>query len=146
MAKQKATISPVSSRIKAFIVDTFIILMPILYIAAYVILDGKDDFQRSQMAILVCNMTFGVIYALFVSISAQTPGYKSQQIYLINLKTGQRIGFTIAILRYICFIFAGFSIIGIILCFFRKDNLNIHDLLTNTAPVVKKDNPNNTKS
>jgi len=74
---------------------------------------------------------------LFFSIKAQTPGYKAQEIYLINLQTGKKLGLFHAILRQICFAFAGFSIIGLCLCFFRKDKLNLHDIITHSAAVQK---------
>lgn len=138
MAKQKAVIASVPSRIKAFITDVFFILMPILYITTYAVLDGKNEFQNNQLAIFITNFLFGVIICLFQSIKAQTPGYKSQDIYLVNLKNGQKLGFFHALLRYICFVLAGFSLVGICLCFFRKDKLNLHDLLTNSAAVSKK--------
>lgn len=138
MSKQKAIISPVLSRIKAFVIDMFVILMPILYIVTYAVLDGKEDFQHSQTAIFACNAAFGVICALFFAIKAQTPGYKAQQIYLVNLQNGQKISFLHAILRYVYFVLAGFSVVGLLLCFFRKDRLNLHDMLTKSAPVIKK--------
>ncbi|WP_169975700.1 MULTISPECIES: RDD family protein [unclassified Campylobacter] len=138
MAKQKAVIASIPSRIKAFITDVFFILIPILYITTYAVLDGKNEFQNNQLAIFITNFLFGVIICLFQSIKAQTPGYKSQDIYLVNLKNGQKLGFFHALLRYICFVLAGFSLVGICLCFFRKDKLNLHDLLTNSAAVSKK--------
>ncbi|MDL0089298.1 RDD family protein [Campylobacter gastrosuis] len=138
MSKQRVNIAPITARIKAFIVDMFMILMPILYIATYVVLDGKDDFKGSQIAIFICNALFGVFLSIFFSLKAQTPGYKSQQIYLISLKTGRKISFFHAIFRYICFVLAGFSLVGLLLCFFRKDRLNFHDIITNSAAVIKK--------
>ncbi|CAD7288009.1 RDD family protein [Campylobacter suis] len=136
--KQKAIIAPITSRIKAFVIDMFIIMMPILYIATYVVLDGKDEFLHSQLTIGVCQALFGVICALFFTLKAQTPGYKAQQIYLINLKTGRKISLIHAIFRYICFVLAGFSVVGLLICFFRKDRLNLHDILTSTSAVYKK--------
>ena len=128
MPKQKAVIAPVWLRVKAFIIDMFVILMPILYFTTYVVL-----------SIAACNAAFGLIMCLFFSIGAQTPGYKAQQIYLINLQNGRKIGFLHAILRYVCFVVAGFSIVGLLLCFLRKDRLNLHDILTHSAAVCKKE-------
>ncbi|MCD8212881.1 MAG: RDD family protein [Campylobacter sp.] len=138
MAKQKSSIASIPLLIKSFIIDMFIILMPILYFTTYVILGGKSEFASNQLAIGVCNVAFGAIISVFFSVSAQTPGYKAQQIYLVNLKNGHKIGFFHAVLRYICFIIAGFSVIGLMLCFFRKDRLNLHDILTHSAAVSKK--------
>ena len=138
MAKTKAGIAPIFLRIKAFIVDMFFIAMPLLYITTYLILGSKEAFQENQFAIAIVWAIYGFITSIFIAKSAQTPGYKFSQIYLIDLKTGRKISFFKAFLRFVCFILAGFSIVGLFLCFFRKDKLNLHDLLTQTAPVIKK--------
>ncbi|MBP3206847.1 MAG: RDD family protein [Campylobacter sp.] len=138
MAKTKAGIAPIFLRIKAFIVDMFFIAMPLLYITTYLILGSKEAFQENQFAIAIVWAIYGLITSVFIAKSAQTPGYKFAQIYLIDLKTGRKISFFKAFLRFVCFILAGFSIVGLFLCFFRKDKLNLHDLLTQTAPVIKK--------
>ncbi|MDA3080049.1 MULTISPECIES: RDD family protein [unclassified Campylobacter] len=138
MAKTKAGIAPIFLRIKAFIVDMFFIAMPLLYITTYLVLGSKEAFQENQFAIAIVWAIYGLITSIFIAKSAQTPGYKFSQIYLIDLKTGRKISFFKAFLRFVCFILAGFSIMGLFLCFFRKDKLNLHDLLTQTAPVIKK--------
>ena len=137
MAKQKAKIAPIWARVKASIIDLFIIGMPILYATAYLLLDGKEAFLQNQLAIFGANSLISFIMCLFFSIKAQTPGYKAQEIYLINLQTGKKLGLFHAILRQICFVFAGFSVIGLCLCFFRKDKLNLHDIITHSAAVQK---------
>ena len=137
MAKQKAKIAPIWARVKASIIDLFIIGMPILYATAYLLLDAKEAFLQNQLAIFGANSLISFIMCLFFSIKAQTPGYKAQEIYLINLQTGKKLGLLHAILRQICFAFAGFSIIGLCLCFFRKDKLNLHDIITHSAAVQK---------
>lgn len=136
--KQKAKIAPVFFRIKAFIVDMFAIAMPLLYITTYLIMGSKDNFQSNQIAIFGVWLVYGIITSIFFYKTAQTPGYKFSQIYLIDLTTGKKIAFFRAFGRFVLFIIAGFSMIGLCLCLFRKDRLNLHDLLTRTAAVVKK--------
>lgn len=136
--KQKAKIAPVFFRIKAFIVDMFFIAMPLLYLTTYLIMGSKEKFQSNQFAIFGVWIVFGIIISIFFSKTAQSPGYKFSQIYLIDLQTGRKITFSRAFLRFILFVIAGFSMAGLMLCFFRKDRLNLHDLLTKTAAVVKK--------
>lgn len=139
MAKQKAVIAPIFSRIKAFIIDIFLISMPLLYFTTYAVLGSKENFQKSQIAILLVWLVYGIITSLFFSLKAQTPGYKSQQIYLIDIKTGKKISFFRAFLRYLIFIFGATFLFGILMCFFRKDRLNLHDILTNSTPAKKKE-------
>lgn len=138
MAKQKAVIAPISLRIKAFIIDIFIISMPLLYFTTYVVLGSKESFQNNQIAILIVWLIYGIITSLFFSKKAQTPGYKSQEIYLIDIGTGKKISFLKAFLRYLIFLFGATFLFGILMCFFRKDRLNLHDILTNSTPAKKK--------
>ncbi|MCR8699598.1 RDD family protein [Campylobacter ureolyticus] len=139
MAKQKAVIAPISLRIKAFIIDIFIISMPLLYFTTYVVLGSKESFQNNQIAILIVWLIYGIITSLFFSKKAQTPGYKSQEIYLIDIGTGKKISFLKAFLRYLIFLFGATFLFGILMCFFRKDRLNLHDILTNSTPAKKKE-------
>ncbi|MGF7442366.1 RDD family protein [Campylobacter concisus] len=139
MAKQKAKIAPIWARAKAFVIDLFIIGMPIFYATTYLVLDGKEAFLHNQIAIFGANSLISFMMCLFFSIKAQTPGYKAQEIYLINLKTGRKLSFFHTILRQICFAFAGFSILGLCLCFFRKDKLNLHDIITHSAAVQRSE-------
>ena len=138
LAKQKAQLATIGTRVKAFITDLFLIGMPIYYLTTYVFLDGKDDFLHKQTAIFGANFAVALICCAFFAIKAQTPGYRSQNIYLIDLRSGRKLGFARVLLRYICFLLAGVSVVGLCLCFFRKDALNLHDLLTHSAAVCKK--------
>ena len=112
--------------------------MPIFYLTTYVFLGGKDDFLHNQTAIFAANLAIGLICCAFFAVKAQTPGYRSQNIYLIDLRTGRKLSFVRVLLRYVYFLVAGASIVGLFLCFFRKDTLNLHDLLTHSAAVCKK--------
>ncbi|NLK66521.1 MAG: RDD family protein [Campylobacteraceae bacterium] len=137
MAKQKGVIAPISSRIKAFILDIFLLAMPLLYFTTYVVLGTKEEFQSNQLAVFIVWIVYGIITTLFFVKSAQTPGYRSQNIYLIDLKTGKKAKFEKVFLRYILFILGSTFIVGVVMCFFRKDKLNLHDFITGTAPLLK---------
>lgn len=136
--KIKVALAPISLRVKAFIIDIFLIAMPILYITTYLVLDGKDDFRSNQTAIFVCNVLYAIIICIFFAIKAQSPGYKSQNIYLINIRTGKRLSFIHVAIRFLCFVLAGFSFFGLLMVFFRTDKLALHDLMSHSAAVYKK--------
>ena len=108
MAKQKAVIAPVFLRIKAFIVDMFFIAMPLFYITTYLVLGSKEAFQSNQIAIALIWLAYGAICAVFYAKSAQSPGYKFSNIYLIDLRSGRKVSFFRAFLRFLCFILACF--------------------------------------
>ena len=120
MAKQKARLASIGARAKAFVADLFLIGMPIFYLTTYVFLGGKDDFLHNQTAIFAANLAIGLICCAFFAVKAQTPGYRSQNIYLIDLRTGRKLSFVRVLLRYVYFLVAGASIVGLVLCFFRS--------------------------
>jgi len=126
-------------RIKAFITDMFMIYAPILYIITYLFLDGKEDFQASQIAPLIGVSIYGLIYAFLVSRFGQTPGKKAYIIKIVDVKTRENIGFFRAIIRFIAFLFTATTFLGLFLPFYRKDNRALHDLLCNTVVIALKE-------
>jgi len=130
-------VSPLA-RIKAFITDMFMIMMPIMYITTYIIMDGKDDFQASDMAHWITMAVYGSIIIAFWVFKGQTPGFKAYDIILVDDKTQQKLGVVKATLRYILFIFSAVSIIGFLLPFFRKDKKTFQDLVMQTSVIDDK--------
>lgn len=126
-------------RIKAFLIDMFLINMPILYFTTYVILGSKEAFQQNNFAIFTCTLIFGVVLSVFFSVKGQSPGYKAYEIKLIDDKTKEPPNFLKALFRYFCFILAFATLIGVFMIFFRKDDKNLHDILSKTH--VIKINP-----
>ena len=120
-------------RIKAFIVDMFMIYTPILYIITYIFMDGKDDFLSSDLAPLIAVVLYGIIYAIFVSRTGQTPGKKAYDIKIIHNSENNKISFFYAFLRFIAFLFTAATLLGLLLPFYRKDKKALHDLLLNTT-------------
>ncbi len=123
-------------RIKAFITDMFMIMMPIMYITTYIILDGKDSFQGSEMARWITMGVYGIIVVVLWVIKGQTPGFKAYDLILIEDKTKKTLGIIPAILRYFMFIVSAISIIGVLLPFFRKDKKTLQDLVMNTSVII----------
>ena len=122
-------------RIKSFIIDMFMIMMPIMYITTYVILDGKDALQNNDMATWITSAIYGIIVIAFWYKSGQTPGFKGYELKLIDNTTKQIPSLQKIVLRYILFLVSAISIIGILLPFFRKDKKTFQDLATNTSVV-----------
>ena len=122
-------------RIKAFITDMFMIYIPILYVITYVALDGKDSFQESTIGQSVGVSIYGFVYAAFLAKSGQTPGKKAYIIKVVDIKTGDKISFLRALLRFIAFLFTAATLLGLLLPLVRKDNRMLHDLLVNTVVI-----------
>jgi len=122
-------------RIKAFITDMFMIMMPIMYITTYVILDGKESFQGSEIARWATMILYGFIVVILWVKKGQTPGFKAYDLKLIDDKTQQTLSVGKAILRYIMFVVSAVSIIGFVIVFFRKDKKTFQDLVMQTSVV-----------
>ncbi len=136
--KPKYIYAKYTDRIKAFITDMFMIYAPILYITAYLIMDGKDDFQSSELAPLLGVTIYGLIYAFLLSKFGQTPGKKAYEIKVVDDKTGEYIGFFRSAFRFVAFLFTATTLLGLFLPFYRKDNKGLHDLICGTIVVTQK--------
>ncbi|MBN2782506.1 MAG: RDD family protein [Campylobacterales bacterium] len=128
-----------TDRIKAFITDMFMIYAPILYIITYVFLDGKDEFQASQLAPLIGVTMYGLIYATLVSKLAQTPGKKAYTIKIVDDTTLEKISFLRALWRFIAFLFSATTLIGLLIPFYRKDKKSLHDIIASTIVIEEND-------
>jgi len=129
------TISPIFSRFKAFVTDTFMILMPLMYFVFYVVMGSREEFSANMILgwLYIFIPHFFIIMILWY-IKGQTPGYKSQDIKIVDKKL-QKPSIEKLLLRYIIFFISVPAIIGVVLCFFRKDKKNLHDLLSGTMPI-----------
>lgn len=134
--KQKAKIATRFDRFKAFVIDIFLIYVPILYIS-YFLLGSKEAFLQNQGVIFICSISFGILQAVFFALKAQSPGLKAYDLYIIDSESGTKLSFLRLIYRYILFILSLGIIIGLFSTFFRKDGLMIHDLLSSSCIVHK---------
>lgn len=125
-----------ATKIKAFLTDSFMLLMPIMYVVFYLIMDGREDFEAHMLAgwiyILAPLVT---IQTLFMLKSAQTPGYRAYGLKIIDETTGGKPAAGIILFRNLCAILSFFSFFGWIMMFFRKDHKTLHDLLSHTAVI-----------
>ena len=141
-AKKEKDLSSYAStglKIKAFITDTFMLLMPIMYVVFYLIMDGREGFaQEKLLGWIYIFVPLIIIQTLFMYFTGQTPGYKAYNITLIDEHTKEKPSFFIILFRNVSAILSLFTILGWALMFFRKDNKNLHDLLSATAVVNKK--------
>ena len=133
--KQSVMYARYTDKIKGFITDMFMIYVPILYIIAYVVLNGKDEFQASGIAQFAAVALYAVIYAIFIARTGQTPGKKAYSMKVVDAKSFKNISFFRALWRFIAFLFTATTLLGLLLPFYRKDRRALHDLLSSTAEV-----------
>jgi uncharacterized RDD family membrane protein YckC len=135
--KIKVVYANYPQRIKALITDMFMIYAPILYIIAYLVMGGKEEFQASQLAPLIGVTLYALIYAILISRFGQTPGKKAYKLKVVDDTTYEKISFFRALLRFISFLFSATILIGLIFPFYRKDKKALHDIICSTVEIVE---------
>lgn len=132
-------------RLVAFVTDMFMINMPILYVATYLVLGSKEAFLENQVAIFICVALFGIVLSIFFALSGQTPGYKYAGLRLINKSDSNDLSeskpnpsFLIAFLRYLLWIVSVVSIVGVLMALFRKDSRTFYDVVCKTQVISVK--------
>ncbi|MDQ7086263.1 MAG: RDD family protein [Sulfurovum sp.] len=124
-------------KIKAFLTDAFMLVMPIMYIVFYFIMEGREEFAQDKiLGWMYILMPLVIIQTLFMYKTGQTPGYRNYRITLIDENTQQKPSILIILFRNLLAILSLFSVIGWILMFFRKDHKTLHDLLSATAVII----------
>ncbi len=129
----------IPDKIKAFLTDMFMIMMPLAYTVTYIIMNGREDMQSSLVGRNSLWIVYGIIMILFWSIKGQTPGYKAYNLKLIDEKTKDKPSFLKSFLRYIYFVISSTIIVGEIIAFFREDKKTLHDLLSGTYVIKLPD-------
>ncbi len=129
----------IGDKIKAFITDLFMLLMPFLYFVIYLIMGSREEFQHNMaigwLYILIPNF---IIVVTFFFKKGQTPGCKAYEIKLVNRDDDNLPPLSAIILRYYIELISFITIIGIFVPFFRKDKKSLQDLISATQ-LVKTD-------
>ena len=127
-------------KIKAFLTDAFMLVMPIMYVVFYLIMDGREGFSEHKfLGWIYILIPLVIVQTLFMHFTGQTPGYRAYNITLIDENTQKKPSFPIILFRNLSAILSLFTILGWALMFFRKDNKTLHDLLSATAIVNTHD-------
>jgi uncharacterized RDD family membrane protein YckC len=126
------------SKFKSFLLDSFMLLMPIMYIVFYLLMGSREAFSEHKIyGWIEIIVPFVLIQTLLFFKLGQTPGYKAYNLYLIDEQTKQKPSLGVILFRNACAILSFFSIFGWIMMFFRKDYKTLHDILSNTAVIQK---------
>ena len=121
---------------KAFLTDSFMILMPVMYIIIYLGFGSLQNVAQHRGATWAAILgVLGLIVVLLYTIKGQTPGLKAYNLKVIDIQTKKKPSFISSILRYVFFTINFFSIFGLAYSLFRKDRRGLHDLLSGTAIV-----------
>jgi uncharacterized RDD family membrane protein YckC len=126
----------VPDRIKAFITDQFMLMMPILYIVFYLIMGSREEFAANMMMgwvyIIIPNF---IIVVLFLRLKGQTPGAKAYGMKLVD-RQGEIPSTMAIVFRYYIELLGFITIIGVFIPFFRKDRRSLQDIISATHFIV----------
>jgi len=127
-------------RVKSFIIDCFMIYTPILYVMTYFIYGGAEEFRENEEAHIYALLLFLSIDSLLNgSRKLSTPGKKAYEQSVVDINSGERLGFFRYLLRGVIFLFFSALLIGFAVPFYRKDRRGIHDVLTNSVLTERRD-------
>jgi len=129
------------NRIKAFITDSFMLVMPLMYIVFYLVFSDREGFaEHKLLGWIYILLPLVIMQILFLVLSiGQTPGMRAYNITLIDMKSGKKPAVGIIIYRQMLSLLSLF-VFGWATMFFRKDSRTLHDLLSGTT-LLQLDKP-----
>uniref|UniRef100_UPI004048C68E RDD family protein n=1 Tax=Aliarcobacter sp. TaxID=2321116 RepID=UPI004048C68E len=135
----KSDLASLPSRLKAFLLDTFLITTPIFYIVIYLIMGSGEAFSQDRVS------GWGIIFAVHATIilifwlkNGQTPGLKAYDIKIVDAKTKQRLSVVQVLIRYIATLVCVISFFLLFVPFFNKTKKTFQDILSNTIIINDK--------
>ncbi|BAF70980.1 RDD family protein [Sulfurovum sp. NBC37-1] len=136
--KLKRDYASKGSKLKAFLTDAFMLVMPLMYIVFYLVMGGREGFaEHKALGWLYILVPLVIVQTAFMYKTGQTPGYRAYDLTLIDESTGEKPSLFIIFFRNAAAILSFFTIFGWVMMFFRKDSKTLHDLLSNTAVINK---------
>ena len=137
ITKARDEFVPIGARLKAFLIDGFIITTPLFYIVIYFFMGGLHDFSENRVLgwslILIPNY---IIIAILWLSKMQTPGLKAYNFKIVN-KNNDRISVVQSIVRYLATLIAIPTIFLLFVPFFNKQKKSFQDLVSNTSIIYE---------
>jgi uncharacterized RDD family membrane protein YckC len=133
------------TRSKAFITDSFMLLMPIMYIVFYLVMGGREGFAANKMlgwVYILVPLVF--VQIVFLAKNGQTPGMRAYNIKLVDSGTMRHPTFVQVVIRQIL---APFSrlLFGWIFMYLRHDHRQPQELISRTA-LIRTNDPSKEKT
>lgn len=135
----KTTQASLRDRLKAFVTDSFMLVMPLMYITFYLIFDGREGFATHRLAgWLFILIPLIIIQITFIIMSGQTPGMRAYKLRVVDARSRDKVPNTNIVLRQILTMLNLVSF-GWITMFFRKDRRSLHELISGTTLIYVND-------
>ena len=130
---------------KAFLTDTFMLFMPIIYFVIYVVMDGLQSAGEEKLLTWAYTLVpFLTILTIFmVKDEGRTPGARSQGLKVINFYTLEKPSLFLIVFRNLSFLLTLTIPFSWFIPFFRKDKRGLHDFLSGTCVIIDPNPPKN---
>jgi len=143
VVKPTIPFAPLGLRVKAFLTDVFMLLMPMLYLSIYLLHDGLEDVAAHRLeAWAYALIPFLIMLTIFMlKDEGRTPGARAQGLKVIEFHSLENPSLFSILFRNITLLFSLFIPIFWFIPFFRKDKRMVHDFLSATALVIDPNPP-----
>lgn len=122
------------TRLKALIIDLFMLYTPILYVMTYFVIGSATEFRESDLGVFIAWNLYGITSAVLIAVAGQTPGMRAMGLWLTN-SNGERLGFFMAFGRFLLFILSACLFFGIAIPSIRREKTTLHDWILGTIMV-----------
>ncbi len=141
-AKKILCNAPLIARFKAFITDTFMLLMPLMYIVFYFVMGSREDFAADKLhGWLYIFVPHLIIIVSFWYFKGQTPGMKAYEIAVVNSQSCSKPFAFRFMSRYMIMTFSLLTIIPLFVPFLNKQRRTLWDILSGTCVKVLPNDP-----
>ena len=141
-AQQNLCDAPLMARFKAFVTDSFMLLMPLMYIVFYFIMGSREAFADDKLhGWLYIFIPHLIIVVSFWYFKAQTPGMKAYEIAIVNTQSCKKPFAFRFVSRYIFMTISILLILPLFVPYLNKRRRTLWDILSGTCV---KNLPNDT--
>ncbi len=126
--------APVTVRLKAFLTDTFMIVMPILYVVIYLVMGDREGFREhmGEGWLIILALHFLSVIALW-ALKGQTPGMKAYDLYFADPKPS----LLKLLIRYVTMQAGILSFFGLFVPFLLKSRATLWDLVSGSCLIYR---------
>ncbi len=129
--------APLMARFKAFVTDSFMLMMPLMYIVFYFIMGSREAFAEDKFqGWLYIFIPHLVIVVSFWYFKAQTPGMKAYEIAIVNTQSCNKPFAFRFISRYIFMTLSIALILPLFIPYLNKRQRTLWDILSGTCVKV----------
>ena len=120
-------------RFKAFLTDTFMLTMPLMYIVTYLVMGSSQDFssQKALGWLYIMLPHFIIVFSLWY-FKRQTPGMKAYNLYIVDSATGKKPSIISIINRYIFTTLSMVFFFTMFIPFLNKSRRTLQDFVSGT--------------